>query len=112
MIACTSYLLKPPGKEHENAQLAKAVNVVVDAFMFFDVDGSGYIMKDEVMKVMESGDMMSPHSDSRGSRPGSRKGPPQLRFDELDWDQNGRVSFKEFLFGMESWVGMETEEEE
>ena len=35
-----------------------------------------------------------------------------MRFDEMDWDANGMVSFKEFLFAMESWVGMDDEDEE
>ena len=31
---------------------------------------------------------------------------------EMDWDQSGRVTFKEFLFAVEGWVGLEDEEEE
>jgi hypothetical protein len=30
---------------------------------------------------------------------------------EMDWDQTGRVNFKEFLFTVEGWVGLEVDEE-
>lgn len=30
----------------------------------------------------------------------------------MDWDKNGMVNFKEFLFAFTSWVGIEDEENE
>lgn len=32
--------------------------------------------------------------------------------EEMDWDKNGMVNFKEFLFAFTSWVGIEDEENE
>jgi len=29
----------------------------------------------------------------------------------MDWDGNGNISFTEFLFAFESWVGLEEEDE-
>lgn len=29
----------------------------------------------------------------------------------MDWDKNGMVNFKEFLFAFTGWVGIEDEEE-
>jgi len=30
--------------------------------------------------------------------------------EEMDWDKNGMVNFKEFLFAFTRWVGLEDEE--
>ena len=32
--------------------------------------------------------------------------------EEMDWDKNGKVSFKEFLFSFISWVGFECDDED
>lgn len=42
--------------------------------------------------------------------PGSRF-MTQERFDELDWDGDGFITFKEFLFAFESWVGFDDDAE-
>lgn len=31
--------------------------------------------------------------------------------EEMDWDKNGMVNFKEFLFAFTRWVGIEDEED-
>lgn len=31
--------------------------------------------------------------------------------EEMDWDKNGKVSFREFLFSLISWVGIDSDEE-
>jgi hypothetical protein len=32
--------------------------------------------------------------------------------EEMDWDRNGMVNFKEFLFAFTHWVGIEDNEDE
>lgn len=34
------------------------------------------------------------------------------RFEEMDWDKNGMVNFKEFLFAFTKWVGIEDVDDE
>jgi len=34
------------------------------------------------------------------------------RFEEMDWDKDGKITFKEFLFAFTDWVGLEDETEE
>ena len=34
------------------------------------------------------------------------------RFEDMDWDKNGNISYLKFLFALESWVGIEDQEEE
>jgi len=29
---------------------------------------------------------------------------------EMDWDKNGQVTFREFLFGFINWVGIDVDE--
>ena len=35
----------------------------------------------------------------------------QERMDELDWDKNGFITFKEFAFAFLSWVGVDEKED-
>jgi hypothetical protein len=32
--------------------------------------------------------------------------------EEMDWDKNGTVTFKEFLFAFTRWVGLDNEDED
>lgn len=32
--------------------------------------------------------------------------------EEMDWDKNGKVSFKEFLFSFIGWVGIDCDDDE
>lgn len=32
--------------------------------------------------------------------------------EEMDWDKNGMVNFKEFLFAFTQWVGIDENEDE
>ena len=32
--------------------------------------------------------------------------------EEMDWDKNGMVNFKEFIFAFEKWIGIEDGEED
>ena len=49
----------------ENAALRNAIDLATDAFLFFDVDGSGYISKDEVLTQMDDA---TPHRGPEGQR--------------------------------------------
>ena len=80
---------------------AEIYDIVIDAFLYFDKNNSGYLDKDEVMEGF-----------SEGATPSAKKGVQITgfsgkRFEELDWDKNGQVSFREFLFALEKWLGME-----
>lgn len=84
--------------EDQATLIHNAVQKVLEAFLFFDRDGDGYIEKEEVTEIL--------------SEKGQRKSVLSAeRFDELDWDHNGRVTFREFLFAVSGWVGLEEDEE-
>mmetsp|Transcript_1407 Transcript_1407/g.2005 ORF Transcript_1407/g.2005 Transcript_1407/m.2005 type:complete len:273 (+) Transcript_1407:401-1219(+) len=75
----------------------EAIASIVDAFNFFDKENLGVLKKVEVMEVFQNA--------SRGRKDGG--GISMKRFQEMDWDQNGQITFTEFLFAFESWVGLE-----
>eukprot|EP00898_Chlorokybus_atmophyticus_P006309 jgi/Chlat1/667/Chrsp104S01153 len=98
------YLTRKPSEVEggkDMVELEKTLEVIVDAFLHFDRDADGYVTKHEVCAVFNE------------SSPGASGGMlSSKRFDEMDWDGNGKISFKEFLFAFEGWVGVEDEEDE
>ena len=57
------------------------------------------------------------HSQGHGHHGHSGKGKPRAnallsrqRWEELDWDADGSITFKEFLFAMFKWCGLDDEE--
>mmetsp|Transcript_934 Transcript_934/g.3018 ORF Transcript_934/g.3018 Transcript_934/m.3018 type:complete len:231 (+) Transcript_934:72-764(+) len=98
IVSCV-LLLSSNTEALENSKLRQAIDIVVDTFMLFDGDGTGYIALEEVNKKMSEGGLGKETSSSN-----------TLRFEEMDWDQNGKVSFIEFLFAMEGWVDLDIQE--
>ena len=81
-------------------RIGKGFQVVRRAFAEIDDDGSGRLDVSEMKQALFAA--------SSGS---SRDELLQTRFKELDLNGDGDVEFKEFLYGVFSWVGMTTEEE-
>ncbi|KAH9652609.1 putative calcium-binding protein CML21 [Citrus sinensis] len=71
-------------------KLEATFETLVDAFVFLDKNKDGYVSRSEMTQaVTESGE------------------------EEMDWDKNGMVNFKEFLFAFTRWCGVgENEDEE
>jgi len=91
-----------------------AFKKVVDAFLYFDKNGDGVIEKDE-MKAILSEDKSGDSSRRKGSgskRKGSNSGSMAQQFlsgerwAEIDWDRDGKITFKEFLLAVSGWVGL------
>ena len=102
-------------------QTREAFLTAAQAFHFFDTDHDGSIVKSEVISSMQR----SPSSTSiRGGHGGGGKKAAggvgggigvafmQSRFAEMDADQNGCITFKEFLFAFVDWAGIDDEEDE
>ncbi|XWS35128.1 hypothetical protein CRYUN_Cryun21dG0099600 [Craigia yunnanensis] len=109
VLLCLIYLLMKPSSpdavsttlEMDSPQLEATFDTIVDAFLFLDKNGDGKLNKKDMIKALNE---TSPweRSPARVTR---------TRFKEMDWDKNGKVSFREFLFAFISWVGIESDEE-
>ncbi|KAG9143921.1 hypothetical protein Leryth_016130 [Lithospermum erythrorhizon] len=80
--------------------LEATFETLVDAFVFVDKNKDGHVSKTEMIEAIND----------RGEGSSGRIG--MKRFEEMDWDKNGTVNFKEFLFAFTSWVGIDENEDE
>lgn len=99
------YLLEIPADKESKCrlgmpQLEVTFDRIVDAFVFFDKDGDGYVSKNEIVQAINDASPGSRHAGSIGLQ----------RFEEMDCDKNGLITFKEFLFAFTNWVGVKDEE--
>ena len=81
-------------------KIARGFKVIRAAFDEIDDDSSGMLSADEMKQALFAA--------SSGQ---SKDDVLQARFEELDINGDGDVEFKEFLYGVVSWVGMTSEEE-
>ncbi|KAI3925906.1 hypothetical protein MKW98_028042 [Papaver atlanticum] len=82
-------------------ELEATFDTIVEAFMFLDKNGDGKLNKEEMVMALNEA---SPWEKSPGRI--SRN-----RFKEMDWSNSGKVSFKEFLFALTKWVGIDADDE-
>ncbi|KAL6185741.1 hypothetical protein ACLB2K_041868 [Fragaria x ananassa] len=103
VLLCLIYLLKDPNttSKIDCPQLEATFDTVIEVFVFLDKNGDGKLNKTEVVKALNEA---SPREKSPAHV--SRN-----RFKEMDWDKNGKVTFRQFLFAFIHWVGIETDEE-
>ncbi|KAJ0034713.1 hypothetical protein Pint_25414 [Pistacia integerrima] len=107
VLLCLIYLLVIPSSSPDmiekvgSPELKATFDTIVDAFLFLDKNGDGKLNKKDMLKSLNE------------SYP-REKSPAHVtknRFKEMDWDKNGKVSFREFLFSLIRWVGIDTDEE-
>ncbi|TMW62962.1 hypothetical protein Poli38472_005580 [Pythium oligandrum] len=105
----------------EGNKLRVAFQMAIDAFLWFDVDGSGHINRDEIAsRLNTSSDLHSPTKKTSSNRRDKQKGDStksinteilERRFSEMDWNHDGSIQFKEFLMAFASWVGLDEDED-
>lgn len=103
VLLCLVYLLKDD-QAALHTKLKTAVpnleatfETLVDAFVFLDKNKDGYVSKSEMVEAI--------NETTSGERSSGRIA--MKRFEEMDWDNNGMVNFKEFLFAFTRWVGID-----
>ncbi|TVU08141.1 hypothetical protein EJB05_41530 [Eragrostis curvula] len=107
VFLCLVYLLNEPAVSEAKIKmglgdLEATFETLVDAFVFLDKNKDGYVSKDEMIQAI--------NETIGGERSSGRIG--MRRFEEMDWDKNGMVTFKEFLFAFTRWVGIDENEDE
>ncbi|KAH6778660.1 Calcium-binding EF-hand family protein [Perilla frutescens var. frutescens] len=108
VLFCLVYLLKDdPTAKHAKSwkgmpNLEATFETLVDAFVFLDKNKDGYVSKNEMVDAI--------NETTSGERSSGRIA--MKRFEEMDWDKNGMVNFKEFLFAFTHWVGIEDDADE
>nr|GEZ11933.1 probable calcium-binding protein CML22 [Tanacetum cinerariifolium] len=82
-------------------ELKATFDTIIEAFLFLDKNGDGKLNKKDMLKAMNEDFPME-------------KSPTHItktRFKEMDWNKDGKVSFREFLFSLINWVGLESTDE-
>ncbi|XP_027346132.1 probable calcium-binding protein CML21 [Abrus precatorius] len=108
VLLCLVYLLKDdPAALHAKSRigmpnLEATFETLVDTFVFLDKNKDGYVSKSEMVQAI--------NETTSGERSSGRIA--MKRFEEMDWDKNGMVNFKEFLFAFTRWVGIDDVEDE
>lgn len=108
VLLCLVYLLKDdPAALHAKSRigmpnLEATFETLVDTFVFLDKNKDGYVSKSEMVQAI--------NETTSGERSSGRIA--MKRFEEMDWDKNGMVNFKEFLFAFTRWVGIDELEDE
>ncbi|KAF1332540.1 hypothetical protein FI667_g3622, partial [Globisporangium splendens] len=91
--------------------IAKALELVVNAYLLFDDDASGTIQVNEVRNIMRKHNNTSAGKLTRKSSGMNSKAIQVERMKELDVDQDGTITFQEFVLTFQKWVSTGDEED-
>ncbi|KAJ4867828.1 putative calcium-binding protein CML21 [Raphanus sativus] len=106
VLLCLVYLLKDDSSTLQKKwrlgmpKLEPTFETLVDTFVFLDENKDGHVSREEMFIAI----------DESGERSSGRIA--MKRFEEMDWDRNGMVNFKEFLFALTQWVGIDENEDD
>lgn len=79
------------GGSNKTEDIHKMLNLIVSAYLLFDPKACGYINRNAVEALVGEGK----HRNAMLS---------QHRWNEMDWDANGKIDFAEFVHAFSSWV--------
>ncbi|KAK7373488.1 hypothetical protein VNO80_06898 [Phaseolus coccineus] len=105
VLLCLIHLLAEPSSSNNSSKaglerVGEIFNAMVETFVFFDQNGDGKLNKKDMVRTLNETNPRE-RSPARVSK---------HRFEEMDWDKNGQVTFREFLFGFINWVGIDADE--
>lgn len=83
--------------------LTETFDLVIQAFLTFDASGDGFIDREEVLQIFRKDGASRATKQQRASRSVIS----EERWKEMDWNEDGSISFKEFLLAFGSWVGLD-----
>ncbi|GAB2230352.1 hypothetical protein Droror1_Dr00014615 [Drosera rotundifolia] len=108
VLLCLIYLLDEGSTSSQSKSrigvpyLEATFETLLDAFALLDKNKDGYVSSSEMINAISES--------SKGERSSGQIA--LRRFEEMDWDKNGMVNFKEFLFAFTRWVGIDEAEDE
>ncbi|KAF4143641.1 EF-hand domain pair [Phytophthora infestans] len=106
---------EPPAEQGNNASklIAKALDLMISAYLLFDNDASGTIQTSEVLDQMRQNPTgpNSPRRLERMESSFSSKAIRDERIKELDFDQDGTITFQEFVLTFQRWAGSDDDDE-
>uniref|UniRef100_K3X6I7 EF-hand domain-containing protein n=1 Tax=Globisporangium ultimum (strain ATCC 200006 / CBS 805.95 / DAOM BR144) TaxID=431595 RepID=K3X6I7_GLOUD len=91
--------------------IAKALELVVNAYLLLDDDASGTIQVNEVRNIMQKHNNTSTGKLMRKASGMNSKAIQGERMKELDVDQDGTITFQEFVLTFQEWVSTGDEED-
>ncbi|KAK1413695.1 hypothetical protein QVD17_35472 [Tagetes erecta] len=107
VVLCLIYLLAGTSSLSHTAttmgslELNATFDSMIDAFLFLDKNGDGKLDKKDMIKAMND-DFPKEKSPTHIT---------MTRFKEMDWNKDGKVGFREFLFSLINWVGIDSNDE-
>ncbi|CAN0293544.1 unnamed protein product, partial [Scytosiphon promiscuus] len=81
--------------------VSEALSLFTYAYLLFDKECTGVISRDQVMIVV---------AENGQKDAGSMSILSQERWDEMDWDSNGDISFGEFVYAFTKWIDVDGED--
>nr|CCA15835.1 conserved hypothetical protein [Albugo laibachii Nc14] len=88
--------------DNERDVVVKMFDLLISAYLLFDADGSGIIDSSEVLKVM------NPNTNSGlACKHSEKSGIGEARIKELDINEDGTITFQEFVLTFQGWVGVD-----
>ena len=91
----------------------------MDAYLEFDKDAKGFVSKEDMVGTIVEFAGRSPAKSGVGKMKKYQEsiGPvtaflTQDRMDEMDWDSDGCITYKEFVYSFLKWVGVDETEAE
>lgn len=89
--------------------IAKALELMVNAYMLFDDDASGTIQVNEVRNIMRKHNSTASKLQRKSSGMNS-KAIQVERIKEMDADQDGTITFQEFVLTFQKWVSSDDDD--
>lgn len=104
---------QPADQGNASKLIAKALDLMVTAYLLFDNDASGTIQTSEVLEQMRQNTTgaNSPRRLERVSSGLSSKAIQDERIKELDFDQDGTITFQEFVLTFQRWAVSDDDDE-
>lgn len=84
------------------ADLKLAFHNIIGAYLLFDEDASGDLSRDEVLQQLKA--KKGVFSDAAAVNMMT-----ESRWKELDWDGDGRITFREFVWAFQKWISLDDE---